>query len=227
MAKGGDRFGGFLGGAMQNLATNLAGVAVSGALIWVGLPKAAKLDDPENWQVILIILAVMALASFAGNTLRLAYDRWSARAKIAPARSDRIGILLARLAEDTGGNTAQQLLSEALTRELDQIADVMLWPESLPMADLRHDETGLSANKTAQAWLAEKRCDVLISGRLEPGSKILKLRFTAAQGETSHANAVPLNESMDVPLARLTDLGATIAARAMAQAATAADASGT
>jgi tetratricopeptide (TPR) repeat protein len=209
----------WVGGGLKKLAE----IAVVGLIGFgatkLGLASNPKdITDPQNWP----LWAALVLL-FAGYQAGWpAYLRW----RVPCADPKKISVLLARLYQDRSGGSLQETVREAIVKQLGDAVEVIPWPESLRVGEGRYADANTRARSKAQKWLDAKSCDLLIWGRVK-GDKTIALRFTASQGSDSDMRSYGLTaDTLELPLGFVSDLGATIAARVVAEAARAVHMSG-
>ena len=214
MAGGQSSGGGFVGGVGQNIIANICASIFGGACVGLGAVKNDKLEDISNWPFWLLLAGLFLLAVFGINTIRLTYKQWRARARIAPPRSDRVGIIVAQIVGDTAENGLQRTICEALIKELGQAADVLAWGEQLVVGTGRADESELAATRDGQKWLKAKESDLLIWGRAVT-QNVVSLRFLVREHTTTTPNSYVLTDKFELPIEMVSAVGAAIAARAI------------
>jgi hypothetical protein len=205
----------------------LAEIAVVG-LIGVGAtklglaPKPKDIADPQNWPLWAALVLLFAAYQLVWPQVWRAYLRW----RVPRADPGKISVLLARLHQDKSDGSLQETVREAIVGQLGDAVEVIPWPESLRVGEGRFADANSKARLKAQKWLDAKSCDLLIWGRVK-GDKTIALRFTASQGSDSDMRSYGLTaDTLELPLGFVSDLGAAIAARVVAEAARAVHRSG-
>jgi tetratricopeptide (TPR) repeat protein len=140
------------------------------------------------------------------------FTRWRRRSSIPAASGKKIALLLARLDGDTEMGSHRESVREAIRRELGNAVEIVLWPEALRVEEGHGREAELTAYRTAQNWLIDKRCDLLVWGRVK-ASNVISLRFTVSAMNGPESNAYKLTETLDLPMDFISALGVAISAR--------------
>jgi tetratricopeptide (TPR) repeat protein len=143
-----------------------------------------------------------------------AFTRWRKRHSIQPAPGTKVALLLARLDGDTEHGSHRESVREAIRRELGNAVDIVLWPDTLRIEEKHGVDAERVAQQTAQSWLLEKKCDLLVWGRVK-SSNVVSLRFTVSEMRGPEAESYELTSTLDLPLDFISDLGVAIAAKVM------------
>ena len=167
----------------------------------------------------LVLKVLGAAIAFARPKL----GRWWGRRKIPAASTDRISILVAKLGGDNAANSYHQSIRELIRSAMPGTVDVIAWPEELTLKDGLDETARADANETARKWMRAKSCDLLISGRIK-SSNVVSLAFTpyslvpiSRNGAIADPQSYSLPiDTMEFPTAFIDDLGAAIAACAVA-----------
>jgi tetratricopeptide (TPR) repeat protein len=149
--------------------------------------------------------------------LRLVTLFWSpvrrllVRLRIRRASGLRIAVLVAKLEDDTPANSIRQVVIETIERELKESIHIIRWSEALYLQDGNHVESEAAARRRAIAWLKDKRCDILIWGRIK-SSNVVALRFSLSdQADATRENYALSGEYFELPTRFISDLGSAIA----------------
>jgi tetratricopeptide (TPR) repeat protein len=166
------------------------------------------------WSLVTIGISKIAEKIFGGSIDRAmkAFTKWRKRHVIQPAPGTKIALLLARLDGDTEHGSHRESVREAIRRELGDAVDIVLWPDALRIEERHGVDAERIAQRTAQNWLVEKRCDLLVWGRVK-SSNVVSLRFTVSQMRGPEAQSYELTDTLDLPLEFISDLGVAIAAK--------------
>ena len=181
----GGGLGEFVRGVGEHISADICLTLIGGVCLRVGLSKTDKLDDWSDWPIWLALAGLLTLLTFGANSIRLGLSRWRRRAAVRRASGDKITLLIARLENDRD-NRIRETIRELLKHELGQAVEIVFWPESLGLADGHDTDAEAMAERTAQRWLVNKSCDVLLWGRVK-SDELVSLRTTVAKGETSSA----------------------------------------
>jgi tetratricopeptide (TPR) repeat protein len=149
--------------------------------------------------------------------------KWWGRRQIPAASTEKISILIAKLGSDNAANSCHHSIREAIRSAMPGTVDVIAWPEELALKDGLDEAARADANETARKWMRAKNCDLLISGRIK-SSNVVSLTFTPYSPVPISRNGVIADpqsyslpiDTMDFPTAFIDDLGAAIAACAVA-----------
>ena len=214
--------GDIIGGLLNKVVESIVGPLIIALFLTVGVARSKHLDDPANWRVWVILVAIFLAVTLGGETLRRSLAKW----RIPAASGQEIGLLVARLDGDKAGNPLRETVREAIKEDLGQAIEIILWPEALQLGEGRDSDTEIRVAAKAQKWLASKKCDLLLWGRVK-GDRTLSLRFTPRSGTTTAAQSYGLTaDTLDLPVKFLSDLGSAVAGRVVAAAAMTADKSG-
>jgi hypothetical protein len=156
-----------------------------------------------------------------GGPLYERYQRYAARRDIRRSAGRKIAILLAKIDGD-GNDSHRRTLAETIRREFGDAVEMTRWTTALPLIDGHEYDAERGAYATAQRWLREKRCDVLLAGREKgknaAGETVLSLQFITAEHESEKTGSYKLSDTLDLPVGFVSDLGAAIAAHIMMSA---------
>jgi tetratricopeptide (TPR) repeat protein len=206
-----------IGGLLNKAVESILAPALVAFFITIGVAQSEKLEDQKNWRVWVILIGIFLVVTFGGEALRRFIARW----RVPEASGPKIGLLVARLSGDKRDDSLRETVREAIKKELGEAIEIILWPEPLRLGDGRDSDDEARARAKAQKWLASKRCDLLLWGRVK-GDKTLSLRFTPASGSATAAESYGLTaETLELPLKFLSNLGSAIAARVVTSAASA------
>jgi hypothetical protein len=166
------------------------------------------------WSIITIGITKFGEKVFGGGIDRgaKAFTRWRKRHSIQPAPGTKVALLVARLDGDTEYGSHRESVREAIRRELGNAVDIVLWPDALRIEESHGVDAERVAQQTAQSWLLEKKCDLLVWGRVK-SSNVVSLRFTVSQMRGPEAQSYELTDTLDLPLEFIGDLGVAIAAK--------------
>lgn len=166
---------------------------------------------------------------FIGGRAYDSYLKYAIRRDIRLGSRQKIGILLARLAEDTPTDSHRETLYETIRRELGDAVALTNWPDVQTLGDGNEYDIERRAYQKVQRLLRERGCDLLISGRVKgrnEATTVLSLRFTVADADAANPESYKLTETFDLPADFVGRLGAAIAARIVISAAPAIHMSG-
>jgi tetratricopeptide (TPR) repeat protein len=210
MKDGSNRSGGdIISGALNSALQRLLVPALLSLLVATGVAQSRELTDPNNWPAWLVLLCLFVAFTYGWQPLRRSIARW----RVPVASGQRIGLLLACLDGDKADNSLRETVREAVKKDLGEAIEIILWPETLRLADGRDADAENRARGHAQKWLVLKRCDLLLWGRVK-GDKTLSLRFTPASGDTAAAESYALTpDTLELPVKFVSNLGSAIAAR--------------
>jgi tetratricopeptide (TPR) repeat protein len=176
------------------------------------------------WKIVEKPLALI------GGPLYDRFMRMRTRTLIRASSGRKISILLARIDGDTANNSYRETVRETLRREFGSTVEIVLWPEALRVADGHEYDAERGADATAQKWLTQKHCDVLIWGREkgknDKGETVLSLRLTVADLGSRDSESYKLTDTIDLPIEFVSHFGAALVARVVMGAAPAIEASG-
>src|SRR5262249_38811083 len=136
---------------------------------------------------------------------------------IRAASRRKIGILIARLNDDTPSDAHRERIRSAIRRELGDAVEIVLWSEPFGLGHGHQYDVEERVYREAQKALSEKNCDLLISGWVVDKS-VLSLRFTVAETPDNEPKDFKLTEMFDLPADFTADLGSSIAARVVLSA---------
>lgn len=152
------------------------------------------------------------LFSWVGGPIWRAIVRKRAQRLVRASDGGKISIMLARLEGDSESNPIRESIREAIRRELGDAVSITTWPDLLRMGEGHELDVERVAYETAQSWLKQKGCDLLVWGRIK-GRSVVSLRFTIAGGDSRDAESYQLTDKFDLPVSFIAELGAAIAAR--------------
>jgi tetratricopeptide (TPR) repeat protein len=210
----------WLSGGFKKLVEFAISALIVLAAAKLGLaPKPNDLKDPSNWPLLVAIIVLFGAYKCVWPPLWRAAQRWQVRR----AKPDKIRILLAQLHGNDKDGSLRETVSESIVAQLGDAVDVILWPEALRVGDGNQTTANIKAGATAQRWLNDKSCDLLIWGRIK-SDKTVALRFSPREGPASESRSYGLTaDTLDLPPKFGSDLGAALAARIVVEAARAVD----
>jgi tetratricopeptide (TPR) repeat protein len=147
-----------------------------------------------------------------GGPIWRAIQRKRAQNLIRGSFGGKLSIMLARLDGDTESGALRETIRETIRREFGDAVSITTWPEPLLMGEGHEYDVERGAYETAQKWLRQKGCDLLVWGRVK-GQNVLSLRFTIAEIGSHDPEPYKLTETFDLPANFVAKLGAAIAAR--------------
>ncbi len=212
---------GYANGVGQNIVANICTTLVGGVCLQFGLTKSKSFDDWADWPIWLVVAGLLILVTFGGRSIYLSVSRWRKHAAVRSGSGDRIALMIAAIAGDTNGNI-REIIRETIKRDLGQAVEILVWPESLIVAEGHDADAEALAEATAQEWLKKKKCDILLWGRAK-SNDVVSLRTTVAKSGSTSPESHRLTDLLDLPLSALSSLGAAISARVAALAAPAVD----
>lgn len=134
-----------------------------------------------------------------------------------PFGEDRLGILVARLENDPGGEYTLRVRT-ALEQQLPMTAtgeaavEVDLYPKTLTLpAEGRLSDNIARATQEGRAWLEAQNAELLIWGRAVPSEKQIELRILSRQSSDTSGQATPEVYPLRIPSEFSDRLGATLA----------------
>lgn len=214
--------GDVIGGALKTAVTNILPHALLWLLILFGVARTSELQDRKNWPAWVILVALFVAYIFGWQPLRRLIAQW--RVPVASGR--KISLVLARLDGDKDGNSLRETVREGIKKVFGEDIEIILWPEPLRLGEGRDSDDERRARDKAQKWLAAKKGDLFLWGRVK-GGKTLSLRLTPASGEPTAAESYGLTpDTLDLPIKFVSDLGSAIAARVAVSATSSDRASG-
>jgi tetratricopeptide (TPR) repeat protein len=121
--------------------------------------------------------------------------------------------MVASIEGDTAEHSARETIRDSLKTHLGDKLEIVVLPETLRLTDGHDQDAEAKARTQARKWLKEKRCDLIIWGRIK-APNILALRVTAADLFESSLTTYSLSPTtLDLPVNFISDLGAAIALR--------------
>ena len=147
-----------------------------------------------------------------GGMIWDAFLRWRAQNLIRGSHGGPFSLLLARLDGDTESGSVRETLRETIRREFADAVQITTWPASLRVGEGHQYDAERVVYETAQKWLKQTSCDLLIWGRTK-GQNVVSLRFTVADIGNRDAENYRLTETFDLPGDFIVQLGAAVAAR--------------
>jgi hypothetical protein len=157
-----------------------------------------------------------------GGPLYDRYLKYKIRRDIRGGSGEKISILIARLADDTPTDSFRTTVYETIRRDLGDAVELTNWPDIQVLGDGHEYDIERQAFEKAQALLKERKCDLLVSGRVKgrsADSTVISLRFTVAESSGQSPENYKLTETFDLPADFVVHLGAAISARVMMSAA--------
>jgi tetratricopeptide (TPR) repeat protein len=130
----------------------------------------------------------------------------------------KIVILLAQLTDDNERSSVCEAIRVLLQDELGDIVNILTWPEPLWVKYEYDSITALDALSTAEDWLIQEGCDLLIWGQVKPG-RILSLQFTVAASPIDDEQCFPSPSTFEIPLELIFEFRSAIVAKVLATAA--------
>jgi exonuclease VII small subunit len=187
------------------------------------LPATIKLRHyPKNWPLWAGLVLLFVAYQACWPPLWRAY----LRSRVPSGHSGKISLLLARLQQDKNDDPLREIVRDAITQQLGDAVEVILWPETLVLGDGSHADAVARVQAKAKRWLKSKSCDVLVWGRVKSDTA-LALRFTVSVGSERDGQSYGLtSDTLELPVKFISDLGVAIAAQVVAAAAPAVHMSG-
>lgn len=205
-----------LQGISHHLGASLA-IALVGALsVAIGLTHSSDLEDIKNWPLWLTILGLIIVGSFGANAIRISRLR-IATLRVRRASGKRIAILLAKLEGDTEHDTLRKTVWESIKAELGDSVEIILWPRILQLQEGHERDVDNLAAKLSRKWLNNKRCDLLVWGRVK-AANVISLRITAADVTFGPKSYALEGSELDLPVELISHLGVAISARLLTSA---------
>jgi tetratricopeptide (TPR) repeat protein len=174
-----------------------------------------------EWGAIGLKLPELVLRLIGGR-LYDRYLKYKIRRDIRLGSGKKLGILLARLADDTPTDSFRTTLYETIRRELGDAVELTNWPEIEALGDGHEYDIERRAYEKTQQVLKDRNCDLLVSGRVKGrsgDSAVLSLHFTVAEAAGGNPESYKLTDTFDLPADFVSDLGAAISARIIITAA--------
>ncbi|MGJ5000744.1 hypothetical protein ACQR10_05440 [Bradyrhizobium sp. HKCCYLRH2060] len=142
--------------------------------------------------------------------------RWWQRYSFPVASAHRLSILIARVAGDNSANSNQSNIRDAIRETLPEVS-IYIWDEEWVISAGEDQASQVTAYKRARKFLARKKCDLLVAGRVKSES-VISIRFIAAAGGPSSPQelaARPLTyalatDTMDLPKKFTNDLASAL-----------------
>jgi tetratricopeptide (TPR) repeat protein len=160
-------------------------------------------------QIFLEHLANDVLPRLLGSAV---HSRWFVQWRLKINTEKRITLLIAKLDGDNSSGSLRETIIDAIKGQLSNSVAIYRWPSPLILASGIDEEAEKSAHKTATSWLKQKRCDLLIWGRVK-ADNVISLRFTPAEKDEAQPQTYVLtSETFELPTKFITDLGVAIAA---------------
>jgi tetratricopeptide (TPR) repeat protein len=196
----------FSRGVLEHISAAIIASLLGSLAMLIGLAQTDKLEDIANWKVWLPL--ALGLAAF----FWAAHSRWLARQRIRAASGAKITLLIAKLEGDAPTGGLRDTIAESVKRELGNSVAIFRWSDPLRIEDGTDEAAEARAQRTAHKWLAKKRCDLAIWGRVK-ADHVLSLRFTPAERSSAEPQTYVLtSDTLDLPTKFISDLGVAIAA---------------
>jgi tetratricopeptide (TPR) repeat protein len=205
----------WIGGGLKKVAEAAVAGLIGVAATFTGLAPDKDITSPKNWPLWSVLVLIFAAYQIFWPPLQRALQRALLRRRVPRGQPDKISILIARL-QDDDSDALRDIVRDTIVQQLGDSVELIFWPEVLRVGEGRQTEASARARSTAQEWLKEKACDVLIWGRAK-GDKAIALRVTAADGTDSALKSYGLtSDTLELPVQFISNFGSAIAARIVA-----------
>jgi hypothetical protein len=160
-------------------------------------------------QIILEYLANEVLPRLLG---RAVHSRWFVQWRLKINTEKRITILIAKLDGDNASGSLRETIVDAIKGQISNSVAIYRWLSPLSLESGMDEEAEERARKKAIGWLKQKRCDLLIWGRVK-ADNVISLRFTPAEKDEAQPQTYVLTSgTLELPAKFIADLGVAIAA---------------